>query len=209
MNLTEIADKHNAKISDRTHNYWKAYETLFQHRRNNPLTFVEIGVYEGASLEVWKEYFPNGRVIGIDCNEEYINNLRTRGFEVYIADQKDLNRMLEVTVKIGSIDIICDDAGHTSQPQQKCFEVLWPLINPGGFYSIEDLWNSYKQKRIKGGSTVEYMKAVIDTAVMGLPGAWKVKKMPRLDKQRKDFPKIIDLDSIHFYNHLVVLGKNE
>ena len=37
--------------------YFPIYEKLFEGYKNKPITFVEIGILDGGSLEIWKKYF--------------------------------------------------------------------------------------------------------------------------------------------------------
>ena len=39
----------------------------------------------------------------------------------------------------GQFDVIVDDGGHNSMHILKTFEYMWPQLNPGGLYFIEDL----------------------------------------------------------------------
>ena len=48
------------------HSYLEIYEELFSDRRLDCNTFLEIGMYTGASLFMWSQYFENATVYGID-----------------------------------------------------------------------------------------------------------------------------------------------
>ena len=51
--------------------YFFIYEELFKKYKNKDITFVEIGIYNGGSLDIWRKYFSkNSRIIGIDLNPE-------------------------------------------------------------------------------------------------------------------------------------------
>ncbi|HEY7002119.1 MAG TPA: class I SAM-dependent methyltransferase [Candidatus Udaeobacter sp.] len=46
----------------------------------------------------------------------------------------------------GELDLVVDDASHTYQETRASFELLFPLLNPGGIYVIEDWsWAHYPQ----------------------------------------------------------------
>ena len=54
--------------------YFQIYDSLFSKYKGKRITFVEIGILDGGSLEIWKKYFgENSRIIGIDKNTECQN----------------------------------------------------------------------------------------------------------------------------------------
>lgn len=93
---------------------------------------LEIGVLDGESLKMWQALFPTGDVTGVDSNEE---SIWPEGTHKVISNQNDpdLPDKLE-----GSFDLIIDDASHYGLATQQTFLLLFPLVNPGGYYVIED-----------------------------------------------------------------------
>ena len=71
--------------------YFPVYENLFNTYKNKKITFVEIGILDGGSLEIWKKYFgKNSRIIGIDNNPN-CKKFENENFEVFIGSQSDPN----------------------------------------------------------------------------------------------------------------------
>ena len=125
--------------------YFPIYEKLFETYRNKKITFIEIGILDGGSLEIWKKYFgPNCRVIGIDNNPE-CKKFENKDFEIYIGSQSDPIFWNKLFKQIGNVDIILDDGGHTNEQQIitliKCIE----HINDGGLHIVEDVHTSYQK----------------------------------------------------------------
>ena len=57
--------------SVKLNSYFDIYESLFKEFKNKPITFVEVGIFGGGSLFMWKKYFhPKSRIIGIDLKQE-------------------------------------------------------------------------------------------------------------------------------------------
>ncbi|MCH7773979.1 MAG: hypothetical protein IH784_06180, partial [Bacteroidetes bacterium] len=58
-------DKHHTfnKVS-----YLEIYENYFDEFRDKDISFLEIGVNDGASLRTWKSYFQYGKIYGIDID---------------------------------------------------------------------------------------------------------------------------------------------
>jgi hypothetical protein len=52
-------------------NYFEIYDQLFNSYINKKIVFVEIGIFQGGSLQMWRKFFGNkARIIGIDVNPE-------------------------------------------------------------------------------------------------------------------------------------------
>lgn len=137
--------------------YFDFYQRYFSDI--NPTTLLEIGVLEGDSLRIWKDIFPNARIVGIDANPKA---KKYNDLEVYIGDQRNTNFLDSVISIIGHPDIIIDDGGHTRTCQTKSLIHLFPLLNPGGLYIIEDLETSYLEDfNDCAMSTVDYLKTLI------------------------------------------------
>lgn len=137
--LTEIGLKHGTdKAYD--HNFTDVYEDYFK-KYTNPI-ILEIGVYNGASMETYNEYFDyKCTITGVD-NGEQLRYVSTHpNISIVIADQ---SRPEELANKVGDMfDIIVDDGSHFVEHQINCFEALKYKVNKGGIYIIEDLHACY------------------------------------------------------------------
>ena len=147
--------------------YFDSYDHFFESYRNKEITFVEIGVLDGGSLFMWKEYFGDkARIIGVDLNPA-AKKWEEEGFEIYIGSQSDRIFWTEFINKVGEIDIVLDDGGHTFSQQIITSESLLPFIKDGGVMVIEDTHTSY----LAGFgdvsfSFIEYVKEHIDKVNM-------------------------------------------
>ena len=82
---------------------------IFQIIRGGKIIFVEIGVYNGGSLKIWKKFFgDNAKIIGIDINPE-CKKFEEPGIDIYIGNQSDPNFWYNFFQKVGNVDIILDD----------------------------------------------------------------------------------------------------
>ena len=124
--------------------YPSIYESLFMHLRNKEnLRLLEIGVQFGGSLELLREYFHSSSIIfGIDIDPR-CNILNEEGFNVRIGSQSDERFLSSVVKEMGGLDIVIDDGSHNSRHQKISFERLFPLLNEGGLYVVEDVEHSY------------------------------------------------------------------
>ena len=97
----------------------------------------------GGSLFMWKKYLGNQcRIIGIDNNQN-CKKLEEHGFEIYIGNQADRNFWENFYNKVGKIDILIDDGGHTNFQQSISLDCSTENINDGGLIVIEDTHTSY------------------------------------------------------------------
>jgi len=146
--------------------YFEIYHRAFSRFRGKEITFLEIGVQNGGSLHMWRDYFgPQAKIIGIDVDES-CKELENHGFDIYIGDQADVE-FWKIFNKINpSIDIVLDDGGHTMVQQINTFAALFPVLNDNGCYLCEDTHTSYFPAH--GGSLggkgtfIEFAKSLVD-----------------------------------------------
>jgi hypothetical protein len=117
--------------------FLRHYERLFESFREEPINLLEIGVAGGASLRVWKAYFTQACIVGIDINPKCIRFADGR-IQVEIGSQNDPEFLAEVCRKYPP-SIIIDDGSHHADHIMCSFESMFPLLLPGGLYIIEDL----------------------------------------------------------------------
>jgi hypothetical protein len=134
------------KFSIKWKNYFQVYEKIFKTFINKNITFVEVGVADGGSLFMWKNYFgKRSRIIGVDLNPE-AKKLEKNGFEIFIGDQQDRYFWKQFYKEVGDIDIILDDGGHKNLQQISTFVYSLPHIKDGGMIVIEDTFTSFIKK---------------------------------------------------------------
>ena len=132
--LHSLAKKYGTdKIS--VHNYIDLYENYFHKIKGYRLKILEIGIKEGASLRMWKDYFINSDIYGIDIDKKDVHGCIT--FKGDQENENDLQRFIDLYG--GNFDIIIDDGGHTTSQQRASYNFLSKHINKGGYYIIEDL----------------------------------------------------------------------
>lgn len=167
--------EHKATDKYWVHGYTRLYDKHIGHLRKEALKILEIGVFRGASLLLWKEAYPKSKIYGIDKNWK-ISRPFLEGqdrIEVFQGRQEDVKFLKEKVVPSGPFDIIIDDGGHKPGQQQPSFEVLWKNLKSGGWYIIEDLFGNYREsvmaqaKRQGLESTMDYLKNKIDEAQNG------------------------------------------
>ena len=124
-------------------NYFDIYDEVFEKYKDKKITLVEIGVTNGGSLMMWREYFgDNANIIGIDFNPS-AKKWEDYGFKIFIGDQSDSNFWSNFFSEVGKIDILVDDGGHTNQQQIMTFDSCYKNIKDDGIIFFEDTHCSY------------------------------------------------------------------
>jgi hypothetical protein len=156
MTLDEIGLKAGTDKASSGHNYLHFYEKHLSHLRHDPVILVEAGIggYEfpdrgGESLKMWRKYFTHDHasIVGFDVYEKNINIPGTRIHQISQDDETKLNFILGA---YGGIDIFIDDASHINPLSIRTFEIMFPLVKPGGVYIWEDIHTSFWVKEYKG-----------------------------------------------------------
>lgn len=114
---------------------YNLYSDLFKHLKDKEITLLELGIKFGDSLEWFENYFPKGKIVGIDTNVCKHYGERTR---TILANQNDSLALQKIGNEHGLFDIIVDDCSHYGQYTQISFDFLWEYLKPGGFYILED-----------------------------------------------------------------------
>lgn len=150
--LDEIGLRTGTDKSSIFHNYTAVYEEEFNHLRNKPLKFLEIGINKAYSVKMWEEYFPQGDLHFIDISSDLIEYYSERSKYHYLDQADPIALATFVQETGGDFDLIIDDGGHTMKQQITSFKALFPALKPGGIYVIEDLHTSYWRSYGGGGS---------------------------------------------------------
>ena len=143
--------------------YFNVYDQLLSKYRDKSIVFLEIGILDGGSLFMWRDFFgPQARIIGVDLNPE-AKKWEEEGFEIFIGDQSSAEFWKKTLDTIGKLDIVLDDGGHTYEQQIMTTESVIPFINDGGVVIIEDSHTSYMKKfGFRKLSFINYAKKLID-----------------------------------------------
>ena len=171
LELTELCQLyHTDKCAD-GHNFIKIYAQIFSSLRSSTHKLLEIGVLNGDSHKLWKEYFTNAQIFGMDLND--VSWLAREGIQTMVGDQSDRSDLQRFISQYGSdYDIIIDDGGHAMDQQQISLGFLFKYISPGGYYIIEDVhtslpqfytWDGYKADLEKENTTLQMMERFMRT----------------------------------------------
>ena len=148
--------------------YFEIYHRyLDRFRACDTVDLLEIGIQNGGSATMWRDYFGASRLryVGVDSDPRCAN-LRAEGFEIHIGDQASRDFWQGIKARHSRFDVILDDGGHTMDQQIVTFRELFPLLKDGGVYLCEDTHTSYLEEFGGGlkrpGTFIELVKNLID-----------------------------------------------
>ncbi len=143
--LCDIGNKYDVyKSTQRAHTLF--YDGIFRKNRNTKLNIAKLGILNGGSLLMWKEYFINSQIYGFECNEgrsdkQNVNNDRISILNIDITNKDNITKSFsELNVLF---DIIIDDTTQHFEDQVKIIENIYQYLKPGGVLIIEDIPKSH------------------------------------------------------------------
>lgn len=158
----ELFEQNAGPLVHKCPHYFPIYDReLGRHRGTSP-TVLEIGVFHGGSLRLWKRYFgPRTTVVGIDIDPRCAE-LGGEDIHVRTGDQSDIEFLARVCEEFGPFDVVIDDGSHLPRHQILSLEHLWPAVVEGGTYLVEDLCTNYWPEYEGGPGTHTFMDVTRD-----------------------------------------------
>ncbi len=152
-NLTDLADRYGSDKGSTKHRYTELYHMLFHPYRDQDIVFLEMGLLIGGpehgksadrvttdlpSIRMWLEYFTKAKIHGLDVSD--FSWFEHERFEFHRCDMDDRDQIADAIDEIDPAPtIVIDDASHASHHQQNAFLEIFPQLESGGLYVIEDL----------------------------------------------------------------------
>jgi hypothetical protein len=119
--------------------YFDIYHRHFRKFVGKEVHVLEIGIYSGGSLDMWKHYFgPRCHVYGVDI-EAACKVYADERTKIFAGDQADRAFWRRFKAEVPAIDILIDDGGHLAEQQIATLEEMLPHLRPGGVYLCEDV----------------------------------------------------------------------
>lgn len=193
------------------HHYTQHYSNHLKKMRYKKINLLEIGVggYEdpkagGDSLRMWKTYFPFATIYGIDIYDK--KALEEKRIKIFQGSQIDPKFLDDVYSSAKSFDIIIDDGSHINEHVIETFKILFPKLNDGGIYAIEDTQTSYWEEF---GGTSKDLKSEKTTMnfFKQLTDCLNHKELKIANYKPGYFDRKII--SIHFYHNLIFIYKGD
>lgn len=196
--------QHDGRICHKWSSYLDVYERTFATYRDRPLKLLEVGVYHGGSLQLWKKYFQsNSQFIGVDLDPRCLEYTEEH-ITIETGDQSNPDFWVNFFQRHGKFDIIIDDGSHDNRHQTLTFMMAWPNLRDGGVYLVEDLhcayWAEYGGGYKNKMSFIEFSKDRIDDI-----NAFHSRDANSFKKNQFTH----EIESISYYDSIAVFTKRE
>lgn len=207
--LDQIGKKYGTDKSSEHHNYLHVYESYLSPYKDKNISLIECGVggYQfadrgGESLRMWHEYFQRGKIIGIDIYpKENIINCRTQFWQGSQIDSHLLGAIIK-REKDAYIRVFIDDASHVNELTIETFKIVFPLLQSGDIYFVEDCHTSYWKENFGGNpvpgqgiTTMNYFTFLCH----------QLNHETLLPEYRNEFAPLVEW--IHFYKEIIVIKR--
>ena len=178
--------------------YFDIYHRHLNKFRGREVCVLEIGIFSGGSLGMWRSYFgPTCNIVGVDI-EPACKVYEGDRMRVFIGDQADREFWKRLKKEVPVVDILIDDGGHVPEQQIVTLEEMLPHLSPGGVFICEDVRGAFNQFSACVYGIADNLNAAHDAP-------------PRNDNHRiieskpNEFQR--DILSIHLYPYVTVIEK--
>lgn len=209
MDLTELG-RHFRTDKATTHHYTQHYERHLGHLKDREFSLLELGIggrqrvgKGGASLRMWKWFFPKAQIVGVDIADKSF--VRARRIATYQGKQDDEELLSRIHAEHGPFTVIIDDGSHRPAHVRRSFEILFPLLADEGSYVIEDTQASYWPEA--GGSEDRHDPTTTMAMVKGLVDGMNYQEF--LDESYEPTYTDLHVVAVHCYHNLVFIEKGE
>lgn len=205
MELDNLGLKYGTDKASNHHRYLGVFEAYLAPRRQRTRMLLEIGVMGGASLQMWRDYFPNAEIHGVDHNKEVLN---LKIGERVVIHHNDINQWGFWTgmEEWGPFDVVVEDGSHHSGDIVVSLTRGWPLLAAGGLFIIEDLHALYLPD-YNEGQRLSPLEVNTKTAFAEL--FKKIHEMNTYGDPQCGNPLVArsDVAAVHFHRSLCVIEK--
>jgi len=126
--------------------YLRWYDEVIGDAWPRVTAVLELGVHRGGSLELWRDYFPAARIIGVDADVSAARIADLSRIELFQGRQDDAAFLHDMAARAApsGFEVIIDDASHIATLSGASFRALYDAhLKPGGWYVIEDWGTGY------------------------------------------------------------------
>ncbi|MBL6598422.1 MAG: class I SAM-dependent methyltransferase [Alphaproteobacteria bacterium] len=211
--LREIYENHRGRQAMKWDHYLDIYQRYLEPYRGTGAHILEIGVFKGGSLQIWREYFgDDARLTAID-NDPETQKVVDEDMMLFIGGQGDPEFLATVRDTVPSFDIVIDDGSHVSSDQIASFECLFPHLNERGLYIVEDVHAGYWPTHTSPGSPtfIDFASDLVNSQhswyqhEVGIrsfaePPSRRAKARPSTEFARQ-------VEALHFHDSILIIEK--
>lgn len=183
--------------------YFDLYDRYFSKFRYQKPVVLEIGVDNGGSMQLWRNFFGFGsKIYGFDIRPK----VHFDDMIILQGDQGNPEYLDSLVNMLPHFDIVIDDGSHFSEHQILTFKKLFPHMNEGGVYFVEDTHSSYMDtfngNRHRPDTFINWCKGIVDILHEDYDNT-----APTDGWKGRDSNLYRHIDSIHFHDSVIVFDK--
>ena len=166
----------------KAHGYSKFYDEIFHNIKNNKINIIEIGSFYGNAAAALFFYFKNAKIFGADINPDMFKYRSERIETLYVdssSKESIQNKIINLNV---SFNIIIEDASHMLKDQIISLFILFPIVQSGGYFIVEELDFPESRKDMRLNQDFPDLKTILDNIVNN-----KDFKSPYIDDKSKNY----------------------
>ena len=141
--LDSLGLRYKTDKASSDHGYLASYEEYLPFGRDDVFTFIEIGVFRGASALMWAEWFPKASIVGLDLKPPKLK-VSPGNLDLIVGDATKELTVERLKKKYVAPSVVLDDGSHIWDQQRAALQSFWPWLKAGGVYVIEDIQSSYE-----------------------------------------------------------------
>jgi hypothetical protein len=161
MSLISLIDD---RFTDKNtiHFYIDTYEKLFQNKKNEYVNILEIGILEGGSIKLWRDYFVNGKIHAVDINLNHLKSdiLNDKQITIYGKHNAYEHNFINAHLSDIKFDYLIDDGPHSLESMIFFIQNYTKLLTDDGVLVIEDVQDFSWIEKLKD-ATPEDLKSYI------------------------------------------------
>jgi hypothetical protein len=143
MSLKELVDN-SLTDKEKSHGYLDLYEKLLCNKKISAKNILEVGIFDGGSIKLWRDFFTNAIIYGLDIlpienvlDELIIDNRVVLYTSIDAYDCNFfVNNFLTKNIKF---DFMLDDGPHTLESMLLFINMYSQIMADDGILIIEDV----------------------------------------------------------------------
>lgn len=151
-----MTDKSPYNIMTHRHPYTMIYDMFLRpyQMMGSALRLGEVGILNGASVRMWREYFPDASLSAFDIDKTALEKVSTiHGVSAYHVDAGESGglrqALAEATEGGKKFTVLLEDASHRLDHQLIFLRDAIDFVAPGGLLIIEDIFREIPAARFQ------------------------------------------------------------
>ncbi len=147
----------------KAHGYTKFYENIFYNIKNEDINIMELGSFYGNASAALYFYFKNSKIYGGDINPDMFKYRSNRIKSFYVNSNSEESIKKQVINLDTKFKIIIEDASHMLKDQIISLFLLFPKLESGGYFIVEELDFPETREDMRINQTFPDLKSILNS----------------------------------------------